>query len=249
MEDIPQFSLLPKRLTIHKNYRFTNRESCTVDRTGIANIPIAGDTVLKALDVDSSNVRDSEIREALCDWLSTNHSHQPHVIINELSIPRPSARIDVAMINGKICGFEIKSDVDNFDRFPLQKNSYEKVFEELTLVTTLSNLTKARKLTPKNWGLLVYCTEDGIKRVRNSVPRQPKSLECLLYVLTIDELLDATDMLDLPLKRSLPKGDIIIAILENCIKRDIICSAKLALKNRTVGAFYSKWNSSNIASA
>ena len=45
-----------------------------------------------------------------------------------------TVRIDVAVLNGEMCGYEIKSDRDTLERLPFQIEIYSKEFDKLTLV-------------------------------------------------------------------------------------------------------------------
>ncbi|WP_052770006.1 sce7726 family protein [Paenibacillus sp. IHB B 3415] len=51
------------------------------------------------------------------------------IVVDELDVCFGSARVDVAVINGRLHGFEIKSESDNLDRLPSQIEFYSRVFE------------------------------------------------------------------------------------------------------------------------
>ena len=76
-------------------------------------------------------------------------------IVEELGIERGAARIDVALITDRLLGFEIKSDLDTFDRLTNQIHAYNRVFDEVTLVTGRSLMQEAVRLLPSWWGLMV----------------------------------------------------------------------------------------------
>jgi len=75
--------------------------------------------------------RDSDIRRVLLADLSQLYSDKDHDLIVE-EFGCNSARIDIAVINGALHAFEIKSDSDSLDRLPSQIEAYQGVFEYIT---------------------------------------------------------------------------------------------------------------------
>lgn len=74
-------------------------------------------------------------------------------IIPELGIWHGTVRIDVAVVNGTLRGFEIKSDRDTLDRLPDQIQAYNAIFDEVTLVVGSRHFVDAFKLVPEWWGI------------------------------------------------------------------------------------------------
>lgn len=64
-------------------------------------------------------------------------------------------RIDVAVINGEISGWEIKSDEDTLTRLAGQVDAYGRVLDRATLVTTPRWEERARQRIPDWWGITV----------------------------------------------------------------------------------------------
>jgi hypothetical protein len=83
-----------------------------------------------------------------------------------------SARTDVAVINGALHAFEIKSDSDSLDRLPSQIEAYQGVFEYITLICGNRLLKRARVAIPKWWGLQKAEFEHGSVTLRQL--RTPK---------------------------------------------------------------------------
>lgn len=101
-----------------------------------------------------STLHDFHIRAALLRELEEKHQHQPGtVIIGELGINHGKNRIDLAVINDTMHGYEIKSDRDTLTRLPRQSQAYALVFDHLTLVASDKHLDSAAALLPQNWGL------------------------------------------------------------------------------------------------
>jgi hypothetical protein len=82
-------------------------------------------------------------------------------VIDEFQILRGQGRIDVALVDEALHGYEIKSATDNLERLPSQQAIYGKVFERMTLVADERHVEEAVKMVPKNWGLIVVGLKDG----------------------------------------------------------------------------------------
>ncbi len=82
-------------------------------------------------------------------------------VIDELGIFEGKFRIDVAVVNGFLHGFEIKSAEDNLLRLESQQAAYNKVFDKLTLVADEHHVEEAMKVVPPWWGLMVAGTRNG----------------------------------------------------------------------------------------
>ncbi len=76
-------------------------------------------------------------------------------IIEELGVHHGTARIDIALINGTMHGYEIKSDRDTLDRLPEQVNEFNTVFDKLTLVVGRRHLYQAMHIVPDWWGVVI----------------------------------------------------------------------------------------------
>lgn len=109
----------------------------------------------------SSGVRyistsDKLIRTALKKELEQKYTTDPCTkIIEELGILHGASRIDIAVINGLIHGYELKSDVDSLTRLPEQIKIYNSVLDKITLVVGKKHLYKAFKLVPEWWGITI----------------------------------------------------------------------------------------------
>lgn len=132
---------------------------------------------------------DSEIRQALRSWLRAIYADDADsVVIEELGICRGQARIDLAVINGVIHGYEIKSDRDSLRRLGNQMDFYSKVLDKATLVVGDRYLTDVLSIVPGWWGILnVKSGRNGPRfesvRCSRDNPRQdPRSLVELLWL-------------------------------------------------------------------
>jgi hypothetical protein len=101
-------------------------------------------------------MRDGDIRRSLAHRLHATHSDDPDTLIrHELGICAGARRIDMAVINGEIAGYEIKSDEDTLTRLSGQVEAYGRVLDRAALVTTDRHLDKATARVPAWWGVFV----------------------------------------------------------------------------------------------
>jgi hypothetical protein len=76
-------------------------------------------------------------------------------VVDEFQILRGQGRIDVALIDDALHGYEIKSASDSLGRLPSQQAMYGKIFERITLVADERHVKEAVAMVPKHWGLIV----------------------------------------------------------------------------------------------
>jgi hypothetical protein len=101
-------------------------------------------------------MRDLEIRRQLRHRLEDEFGTDPTaLILDELGVCCGRVRMDMAVVNGELKGFEIKSDQDTLLRLRSQASVYCKVFDTISLVVAAKHLEKARRIVPSWWGILV----------------------------------------------------------------------------------------------
>jgi hypothetical protein len=99
--------------------------------------------------------RDKDIRKLLRESeLAKYQQDGGSLIVEELGLRFGEARIDVAVINGHLHGYEIKSDADTLNRLERQAEYYSKVFDYLWIVTGGKKVEKVKKIVPSWWGVL-----------------------------------------------------------------------------------------------
>jgi len=76
-------------------------------------------------------------------------------IIEELGVQHGTARVDIAVVNGIMHGYEIKSDQDTLQRLPRQMEVFNSVFNKITLVVGKNHLYQAINIVPEWWGIMV----------------------------------------------------------------------------------------------
>ena len=121
---------------------------------------------------------DSDIREALRGWLNTRpRGISNSLVVEELGICQGTARIDMAIVDSRFEGFEIKSDRDSLRRLEHQIQIYSKVLDRATIVVGQRHLENARDAVPEWWGILLYENDGGSLRFEEV--RKPKRNKCL----------------------------------------------------------------------
>ena len=102
-----------------------------------------------------SATKDFEIRKALHEKkLCAYRSSPDTIIIDELGLSHAKVRVDVAVINGCVHGYEIKSSLDTLERLPVQLELYRQCLEKLTLVCAPRHIERIEKMAPA-WSSIV----------------------------------------------------------------------------------------------
>jgi len=98
---------------------------------------------------------DADIRSALhVKRLRRAKSDPNTLVIDELGLAHAQSRIDVAVINGCIHGYEIKSAKDNLDRFTTQIGIYRQTLQKLTFVASPKHIAGVLSQCPKWCGVI-----------------------------------------------------------------------------------------------
>jgi hypothetical protein len=99
-------------------------------------------------------MRDHDVRVALRSHLDIEHADDSSTrIVEELGLC-DEARVDFAVINGALTGFELKSERDTLARLPRQMATYSRVFDYVYLVAAESHINRAREMIPPWWGIV-----------------------------------------------------------------------------------------------
>jgi hypothetical protein len=101
------------------------------------------------------NTTDKSIRNALKLRLSDIHEND-HVyrVIEELGVDHGACRVDIAVVNGILQGYEIKSDLDTLQRLTSQSQAYNEVFDKMTIVVGQNHVIDALDIVPDWWGVM-----------------------------------------------------------------------------------------------
>jgi hypothetical protein len=119
-------------------------------------------------------MRDRDVREALRRKVLSEHTRDPDtLVIDELGVAHGSARVDVAVINGRLHGYEIKSDADTLSRLPAQAAAYSAVFDRVTIVAGSKHADHLDAIVPYWWGIKIATQgpRGGVKLVDRRAPK------------------------------------------------------------------------------
>ena len=94
------------------------------------------------------------LREALHARLVSTHPAEDTVYLPELGLCQHQARINLAVVNGELTGWEIKSGADSLSRLSAQIPVYSAVFDRVWLAAHERHVEAATKLVPSWWGLV-----------------------------------------------------------------------------------------------
>jgi hypothetical protein len=97
-------------------------------------------------------MRDKDIRQPLIRELRRSHDTDT-LLVDEFGLCQGDVRVDVAVINSALNGFEIKSDSDTLDRLPAQQHVYSKVLDTVTIVAGEKHVDGILKIVPEWWSV------------------------------------------------------------------------------------------------
>ena len=119
-------------------------------------------------------MNDPQIRQAFhTTFLQKEHEDSATLILDELGLEHGKCRADIAVINGHMEGYEIKSDVDSLSRLKNQINSYDAIFDRSSVIVTIRHVNEAVRTIPDWWGIIsVLESENNIPRF--SVIKKPQ---------------------------------------------------------------------------
>lgn len=151
-----------------------------------------------------SVLKDVAIREHLVNRILRKHTLDPTTkLIHELGIHHGEFRVDLALINGSMHGFEIKSEADSLHRLASQADAFSAVFDKMTLVVALKHVDGALEMVPPWWGIEIssYDVRGQMKlrTIRRSAGNPSVDANALVKLLWRDEALGRLRALEVAL--------------------------------------------------
>jgi hypothetical protein len=139
-------------------------------------------------------MRDRDVRQVLMGRLAATHAaDEGALLLEELGLCRGSVRADLAVVNGYLKGYEIKSERDTLTRLKDQAAMYSRIFDTVTLVVAEKHLSVAQSMIPLWWGIETAATSDSLavtlKPVRNEEFNLSVDSYSLIQLLWREELL------------------------------------------------------------
>jgi hypothetical protein len=149
-------------------------------------------------------MRDRDIRAALWALLDKEHADDPDtLVLDELGICQGETRADVAVVNGSLAAFEIKSDRDTLTRLPGQVEAYQRVFDIVTVIVGGRYVERINEAIPETWGVIQAVPESDSVELKPL--REPTKNE-RVDPLSVTQLLWRDEALALLEERGLAKG-------------------------------------------
>lgn len=169
-------------------------------------------------------LNDSQVRKMLLDELNAMYDGDPNTrIINELGIDFGSSRIDVAVVNGMIHGYEIKSDVDTLERLPRQMEFYNKLFQRVTIVASRKFYDRICTEVPKWWGIKIISADNTrLINKRKGGLNNKQDKNTLLRLLWKKDLEELVDRLGFPKKMKRMKKHQLLELFSQEADMDIV---------------------------
>ncbi len=184
--------------------------------------------------------RDSDIRRVLLAALAQEYCDPEHDLIVE-EFGCNSARVDIAVINGSLHAYEIKSDSDSLDRLPSQGEAYRGVFQFVTLVCGRRLLDHARCTIPDWWGLQRADYKRGeviLKTIRAAKPNPSQDALALAGMLWKTEALACLRKHGHRIVTSRNTADEVVCAVAECIPVPILTDeVRQAIKARGGSGF------------
>lgn len=121
---------------------------------------------------------DRQIRVPLRQFLCQEYCNDPDtVVIEELGLRHGFCRVDLAVVNGSLHGFEIKSDRDTFRRLARQAETYNRVLDFITVVVGERHANEIMGVPPPWWGIQLakFDRLDGMKFIQVREPSENPS--------------------------------------------------------------------------
>jgi hypothetical protein len=101
-------------------------------------------------------MRDLDIRNSLKSTrLKRYYTDGTSRVVEELGLCTGDARVDIAVINGAMHAYEIKSEQDTLTRLPNQIEIYSRVFDYLSVCVGPKHLAGVLKMVPSCWGVIL----------------------------------------------------------------------------------------------
>lgn len=100
-------------------------------------------------------MNDQQIRNSFHHkYLHKHHEDSATLVVDELGLQHGKCRADIAVINGHLIGYEIKSDADSLKRLDNQIASYNLVFDYISVIVAVCHLEETTTIVPDWWGII-----------------------------------------------------------------------------------------------
>lgn len=181
---------------------------------------------------------DIDIRSALYRKRLLRLKSQPGtLVVDELGLAHAKSRVDVAVINGCIHGYEIKSAMDSLDRLSRQIDIYRTTLQKLTIVPASKHLEGVLANVPAWCGIIE--AERGprggirlnvIRSARTNPDIEPVMMAHLLWRTEVLQLLSQIGYAPKELRR--PRRQLYELLCEALAPREIAAAIRAFMVGR-----------------
>lgn len=181
-------------------------------------------------------MKDKDLRDLTLKELYQKHNGEENTkIINEMGLINGASRVDIAVVNGILHGYELKSESDNLLRLPRQVQNYNRIFERMTIVVDRKYVESAKGIIPEWWGIMtVRQDRTGLRELRKGRKIKTQDEEALLNLLWKEEYNGLIDLLEYPKKfKKMRKHELFEIILSDQRKSTVKKYIYDALRNRS----------------
>ncbi len=120
-------------------------------------------------------MKDADIRNSFHKKvLRREHASKQTRVVDELGLMHGACRADVAVVNGRLIGYEIKSDSDSLRRLRTQIQAYNAIFDHVTIIVGEKHRPRIKHAVPKWWGIM-FSTKAERGGIRFHVDRRSRT--------------------------------------------------------------------------
>ena len=189
-------------------------------------------------------MNDKQIRNILISFLKANYSEMR--IYQEKAIG--GSTCDLMMVTKCLTGFEIKSDVDNYQRLASQVSCYDRFFDYNYIVVGTKHAVSAMNKVPEYWGVIVI-EDDNVSVKRKAAHNSKRTLANQLSILWKLELKNLLNYFNLPMCALKDKNYIKTKLIENVPSEQLSKQVAFELLNRDYSVYdaedYSEYFNTN----
>jgi hypothetical protein len=182
-------------------------------------------------------MRDADVRLVLRRRLDLKYGEASTIIVEELGLCSGSIRADMAVVNGSLKGYEIKSERDKLDRLLAQAEIYNRVFDTVTIVVANRHLKAAEAFIPAWWGIDLATAlgniDVAIDTVRDESSNPAIDPSALVQLLWRDEALNLLTSRAIRLPRKKSRQNVWDCLVANLSLTELRTEVRAALKSRT----------------
>lgn len=140
--------------------------------------------------MSSDKSAEALLKAAVIDRLiSSGVLDESSVLVSELTVDNWTHRTDLVLANGRLCGFELKSERDSLSRLPAQIKSFSRHFEKFVLVVAKKFEKRALELIKESNGVGLWIASNNGEITEKIRPRAKSiSPEASISLITATEL-------------------------------------------------------------